>query len=60
MSETENSVDLTGLRTTQSEIGNADYRAIDLNLLSPMFQHFVEIKEQYPHALLLYRVGDFF
>ncbi len=23
-------------------------------------QHYVEIKEQYPHALLLYRVGDFF
>jgi DNA mismatch repair protein MutS len=60
MSETENTVDLTGLRTTQSEIGNADYREIDLNLLSPMFQHFVEVKEQYPHALLLYRVGDFF
>ena len=60
MPETENTVDLTGLRSTQSEIGNADYRAIDLNLLSPMFQHFVEVKEQYPHALLLYRVGDFF
>jgi DNA mismatch repair protein MutS len=59
MSE-ENTVDLTGLRTTQSQIGNADYRAIDLSLLSPMFQHFVEVKEQYPHALLLYRVGDFF
>lgn len=55
-----NSVDLTGLRSTQSEIGNADYREIDLGLLSPMFQHFVEIKKQYPHALLLYRVGDFF
>jgi DNA mismatch repair protein MutS len=60
MSDTENTVDLTGLRSTQQEIGNADYRAIDLNLLSPMFQHFVEVKEQYPHALLLYRVGDFF
>ncbi|MGF1589028.1 MAG: DNA mismatch repair protein MutS [Pleurocapsa sp.] len=25
-----------------------------------MYQHYVEVKEQYPHALLLYRVGDFF
>jgi len=23
-------------------------------------QHYVEIKDQYPHALLLYRVGDFY
>ncbi|RUR84558.1 DNA mismatch repair protein MutS [Chlorogloeopsis fritschii PCC 6912] len=25
-----------------------------------MFQHYVETKEKYPHAVLLYRVGDFF
>jgi DNA mismatch repair protein MutS len=25
-----------------------------------MFQHYTEVKEQYPGALLLYRVGDFF
>ncbi|GBE93126.1 DNA mismatch repair protein MutS [Nostoc cycadae WK-1] len=25
-----------------------------------MYQHYVEVKDQYPHALLLYRVGDFF
>ena len=28
--------------------------------LSPMYEHYVKTKEQYPHALLLYRVGDFF
>jgi DNA mismatch repair protein MutS len=56
----QNAVDLTGLRTTQNHINNADYKAIDLKLLSPMFQHFVSVKEQYPHALLLYRCGDFF
>ncbi len=39
---------------------NADYRKLDRTKLSPMFQHFVEIKEQNPHALLLYRCGDFF
>ena len=37
-----------------------DYRPIDSQELTPMYQHYVEIKEQYPNALLLYRVGDFF
>jgi DNA mismatch repair protein MutS len=37
-----------------------DYRTIDKEQLSPMYQHYVEVKEQYPNALLLYRVGDFF
>ncbi|MEN9567393.1 MAG: hypothetical protein RLZZ69_2589, partial [Cyanobacteriota bacterium] len=37
-----------------------DCRNIDKSLLSPMYQHYVEVKEQYPNALLLYRVGDFF
>lgn len=37
-----------------------DCRGIDKTKLSPMYQHYVEVKEQYPNALLLYRVGDFF
>ena len=37
-----------------------DYRQIDRQKLSPMYRHYVEVKEQYPNALLLYRVGDFF
>jgi len=37
-----------------------DYRQLDRKKLSPMYQHYVEVKEQYPHALLLYRCGDFF
>lgn len=28
--------------------------------LSPMMQHYVSLKEQYPDALLFYRVGDFY
>ncbi|MEC4815182.1 MAG: DNA mismatch repair protein MutS [Scytonema sp. PMC 1069.18] len=38
----------------------ADYRSVDRSKLSKMYQHYVEVKEKYPHALLLYRVGDFF
>ncbi len=52
--------DLTGIRTSKSQINNADYRELDPSKLSPMYQHYVEVKSQYPHALLLYRCGDFF
>jgi DNA mismatch repair protein MutS len=39
---------------------NADYRQLNVEDLTPMMQHYVETKQQYPNALLLYRVGDFF
>jgi len=39
---------------------NADYTQLDFDKLTPMMRHYIELKEQYPHALLLYRVGDFF
>ena len=39
---------------------NADYSQIDITKLSEMMQRYVEVKQQYPHALLLFRVGDFF
>ncbi len=37
-----------------------DYRLLDFKNLTPMYQHYVNIKAEYSHALLLYRVGDFF
>ncbi|NEQ19801.1 MAG: DNA mismatch repair protein MutS [Microcoleus sp. SIO2G3] len=39
---------------------NADYRTVDRSKLTPMMQHFADMKDQYPHAMLLYRVGDFY
>ncbi len=39
---------------------HGDYRGLDRDKLSPMMQHYIDVKEQYPQALLLYRVGDFF
>jgi DNA mismatch repair protein MutS len=39
---------------------HADTRLVDRSKLSKMYQHYVETKDKYPHALLLYRVGDFF
>lgn len=37
-----------------------DYRKVKQSDLTPMYQHYVDVKKQYPNALLLYRVGDFF
>lgn len=39
---------------------NNDYDQIDTDKLSEMMKRYVEVKQQYPHALLLFRVGDFF
>ena len=44
----------------QPNIRNADHRLLEFTKLTPMMQRYVEVKEQYPHALLLFRVGDFF
>ena len=47
-------------RLTKHTVRYADHRSVDWDELSPMMRHYVEMKEQYPHALVLYRVGDFF
>jgi DNA mismatch repair protein MutS len=43
-----------------AQFPHTDYRPLERKKLSPMHQHYVEVKEQNPNALLLYRVGDFF
>jgi DNA mismatch repair protein MutS len=54
----------SSIRATQRALSvaaeNADHRTVDRSKLTPMMQHFVEVKEQYPQAMLLYRVGDFY
>ncbi len=47
-------------RLIKHEVRYADHRAVDRALLTPMLRHYADVKDQYPHALLLYRVGDFF
>jgi DNA mismatch repair protein MutS len=34
--------------------------SIDRKALTPMMRHFVELKDEYPQSVLLYRVGDFY
>ncbi|MEH2138062.1 DNA mismatch repair protein MutS [Nostoc sp.] len=38
----------------------SDHHQVDRSKLSQMYLHYVETKDKYPHAVLLYRVGDFF
>jgi len=47
-------------KATPAYMKNADYQTLDYDELTPMMQHYIQVKEQYPNALLLYRVGDFF
>ncbi|MEB3179239.1 MAG: DNA mismatch repair protein MutS [Nostocaceae cyanobacterium] len=44
----------------QPNAPHADHRLVDRSKLSKMYHHYVEMKDKHPHALLLYRVGDFF
>ncbi|MDX2097903.1 MAG: DNA mismatch repair protein MutS [Leptolyngbyaceae cyanobacterium bins.59] len=39
---------------------HGDHRTVNREHLTPMMRHYVEMKDQYPQALLLYRVGDFY
>ncbi|MGB3203060.1 MAG: DNA mismatch repair protein MutS [Nodosilinea sp.] len=47
-------------RLAKHTVRYADHRSVNWDDLTPMMRHYVEMKEQYPHALVLYRVGDFF
>ena len=37
-----------------------DKSAIDFSSHTPMMQQFLKVKQEYPHALLFYRMGDFY
>ncbi|MEO1209325.1 MAG: DNA mismatch repair protein MutS [Cyanobacteria bacterium J06638_20] len=47
-------------RLIKHTVKYADHRAVDREALTPMMRHYADLKDEYPHALLLYRVGDFF
>ncbi len=47
-------------RLIKHAVRYADHRAVNREHLTPMMRHYAEVKDQYPHALLLYRVGDFY
>lgn len=47
---------------TESSLSSLEWDAltIDTGALTPMMQHYVELKRQYPQAILMYRLGDFY
>jgi DNA mismatch repair protein MutS len=47
-------------RLIKHEVRYADHRSVPRDHLTPMLRHYADTKDQYPNALLLYRVGDFF
>ncbi|MGB8699977.1 MAG: DNA mismatch repair protein MutS [Thermosynechococcaceae cyanobacterium] len=47
-------------RTGKNPAQHRDRTTVDRDLLTPMMRHYVETKDEYPQALLLYRVGDFY
>jgi DNA mismatch repair protein MutS len=47
-------------RLVKHAVRYANHRSVNRDDLTPMMRHYAETKDQYPHALLLYRVGDFF
>ena len=59
MSIAESTADLPD-RLLKHAVRYADHRSVNRDDLTPMMRHYVELKDQYPQALLLYRVGDFF
>ncbi len=61
-SASENSDLTSGLpeRLVKYAVRYADHRLVDRQALTPMMRHYVDLKDQYPQALLLYRIGDFY
>jgi DNA mismatch repair protein MutS len=60
---TDSAPDLTSSlpeRLVKYKVRYANHRDVNREALTPMMRHYVELKEQYPYALLLYRIGDFF
>jgi DNA mismatch repair protein MutS len=47
-------------RTGKNAARHSDRATVDRDLLTPMMRHYVDTKDEYPQALLLYRVGDFY
>ncbi len=47
-------------RLVKYKVRYAHHQEVNRDALTPMMRHYVELKDQYPHALLLYRIGDFY
>ncbi|MBT9317026.1 DNA mismatch repair protein MutS [Leptothoe spongobia] len=47
-------------RLLKHTVRYTNYNEVHRDDLTPMMRHYAEVKDAYPYALLMYRVGDFF
>ena len=47
-------------RLAKHTVRYADYREVNRKDMTPMMRHYAQVKDEYPYALLMYRVGDFY
>ncbi|HEY9844888.1 MAG TPA: DNA mismatch repair protein MutS, partial [Candidatus Caenarcaniphilales bacterium] len=47
-------------RLVKHPVRYPDHQGVDREALTPMMRHYAEVKDENPHTLLLYRVGDFY
>ena len=61
MSDTASPIpDTTAPRQGKNPAHHRDRSTVDREALSPMMRHYVDLKDEYPQTLLLYRMGDFY
>ncbi|QUY40731.1 DNA mismatch repair protein MutS [Acaryochloris marina] len=54
------SPDVPVLREGKNPAQHRDRTSVDREALSPMMRHYVDLKDEYPQTILLYRMGDFY
>lgn len=48
------------LREGKNPAQHRDRTSVDREALSPMMRHYVDLKDEYPQTILMYRMGDFY
>lgn len=54
------SADTPVLREGKNPAQHRDRKTVDRDALSPMMRHYVDLKDEYPQTILMYRMGDFY
>ncbi|WP_299410970.1 DNA mismatch repair protein MutS [Acaryochloris sp. IP29b_bin.148] len=54
------SADIPVLREGKNPAQHRDRTTVDRDALTPMMRHYVDLKDEYPQTILLYRMGDFY
>ena len=55
-----NEIEAGARSTADDQPAWAHHNLVDVQQLTPMLRHYVELKSEHPERILLYRLGDFF